>query len=247
MLTLHAPQAGRHQTRARRRVLIALLTLALTVAASLTIGASAALASCTNPGLYFDGMNHSETLAGAQAYISRYIPRYCVSSSAWAMVDNTNNGDELAQVGWLRLADWGSTVYYFYEFGTSTVLNPPVQLGAVPNPGGLAQDKFSVFKQSDGKWTFNINTVSQDTESFSWTPNEGEWFAETHSYTDQTAGDTSNIVGFTTVAHLGSVGGTWKQDSPTTSYAYNGSPYGSGLWGSGSDFDVYDGRYSTEG
>jgi hypothetical protein len=192
-------------------------------------------------------MQRSETLAGAQAYVARYIPRVCETSSAWAMVYNTGNGNELAQVGWLRAAAWGSYVYYFYEFGTSSTLNPPVQLGIVPGAGTLQQDKFSVFKQTDGSWTFNINTVSKDTETFSWTPNEGAWMAETHSYPDQTAGDTSNVVGFTTVAHLGSVGGTWHQDSPTSTYGYNTSPYGSGLWGSGSDFDVYDGRYNSEG
>ncbi len=148
-------------------------------------------------------------------------------------------------MGWLRSAAWSSYVYYFYEFGTSSTLYPPVQLGTVPGAHTLLQDKFGVFKQASGSWTFNINTVSKFSTTLSWTPNQGEWFAETHSYTDQTAGDTSHVVGFTTVAHLNS--GTWHQDSPTSSYAYNSSPYGSGDWGSNGSFDVYDGRYNSEG
>jgi hypothetical protein len=218
----------------------------------LTVGASAALA-CTNDGShYFDGTRHVETLAGAQAYIARYEPRVCDESSAWAMVQNNTagTGKELAQVGWIRGTGFGDNyVHYFYEFGTSpSNLNPPVILGVVPGAHSLQLDKFSVFETSPGTFTFNINTHSKDTESLDWTPNEGDWLAEAVSESDQTAGDTVNHVNFITPSRLGSVGGTWHQETPAASYAYNTNPHGSGYWYvGGSEFDLWDTRYNSEG
>jgi hypothetical protein len=165
--------------------------------------------------------------------------------------DNTGSGNEVAQVGWLRSTAWGSSVYYFYEFGTSpTHLNPPVEKAAVPNPGTLTTDKFSVFEESPGYFTFNINTVSQDHVLLDWRPNEGDWLSETHSYSDQTAGDTTNNVAFNTVSYLGSVGGTWHQETPAYLYQCpcNTAPYGDGHWDlDDSDFQIWDTRYNSEG
>jgi hypothetical protein len=124
-------------------------------------------------------------------------------------------------------------------------------LGIVPGAHSLATDKFSVFETSTGTFTFNINTVSKDTESLSWTPNEGDWLAETDSWSDQTAGDTTNNVEFDTISYLGSVGGTWHQEVPAYAYTYSGShpaPYGDGHWDLGdSNVQLWDTRYSSEG
>jgi hypothetical protein len=225
-------------------LLLSLLTFSCTAALALAFGSAAAFA-CTSPGYYFDGMIHTESLTGAHADVDRYKPRMCASSSAYAMVDNTNYGTALAQIGWVKYSAWSTTaVFYFYEYGTSSNLNNPVPLTEVPSPGTLRQDKFGVQDES-GTFYFRLNSTTEVTETPGWTPNQGFWAAETHSYSDQTAGDLSNLDLFSGVQHYS--GGAWHDDTPASSYAYNTSPYGSGYWGSSNSFDTYDSRYSSEG
>ncbi len=88
---------------------------------------------------------------------------------------------------------------------------------------------------------------SQDHVSLSWRPDEGDWLAETASDSDQVAGDLFDPVQFSTVAHLGSAGGTWHQDTPSSAYPYNTNSNGVDTTGSTSDFSIYDERYCGVG
>lgn len=57
-------------------------------------------ASCSNPGLYFDGMDTAIiSTQGAQADISRYDPRICESSSIWSMMDNQTTATSWPKLG----------------------------------------------------------------------------------------------------------------------------------------------------
>lgn len=200
--------------------------------------------ACTNPGLYFDGMTtnfNGIVTSGAQAYVTRYNPHICTVSAAWSMIANTNNGNELAQVGWAKLSSWStSTVYYFYEYGQSSFLNPPVLLSAVPNPSGGASDKFTVFTNGNNVTEFLINNSLKFSTTLNWTPNNAEWFGETHSYPDQTPGDTVDFVEFSNVQHL--YNGQWYNDNAAID-KYNNSPYGTGSWPNSNYFYIWDTRY----
>jgi hypothetical protein len=214
---------------------------------------------CKNTGNHFYiGSLYDEPNDGARAYISRYYPRFCDSSSAWSMVDNNNNlSAEIAQVGWVRFKSWGQKVYYFFQYGNSygcpTDTNHnyglacnQVALGVVPQPKSMIQDEFSVFQMKNGKYTFNIRGKSLKTVTLNWTPNEVQWFAETHSDTDQTAGDSRHKVTFSGVEHR--YGTKWYNEN-FTGYVMNitsPAPHGRGHWGPGDRFWVYDKRYHSE-
>ncbi len=115
--------------------------------------------------------------------------------------------------------------------------------GLVPNPGTLAQDKFGVQKIS-GIMHFRVNGSDVATQALSWTPNEGEWMAETHYAGDQTAGDTNHEVEFSEVVHYN---GSWQPDEPSYYYYYDSAQYGTAGWGATNYFFTWDTRYSSEG
>lgn len=203
--------------------------------------------ACTNPGLYFDGaVTAIISTQGSQAKIDHYDPRMCLSSSAWAMMDNQSNSNELAQIGWLKLSGWStSTVYFFYEYGQSGQLYMPISLGAVPHPTNSSiWDQFTVYTNGNGVTLFIIDGVGQARATLNWTANNAQWFGETHSYSDQTPGDTNNHVYFTDVQHL--YNGVWYNDTASVN-KYNRSPYGSGTWPNSNYFEIWDTRYSSEG
>ena len=69
------------------------------ILSALAIPSSADACSFYNYPL-FDGMVTSTiSTSGAQAQISNYDPRICWTSSAWSMIANNTNGNELAQIG----------------------------------------------------------------------------------------------------------------------------------------------------
>ncbi|MGN6373072.1 MAG: hypothetical protein ACTHM1_08780 [Solirubrobacteraceae bacterium] len=230
--------------RMRRRHRTAAGAVGLVLAACLAFGQAAY--ACEAEKLYFDGMITSIiSTNGAQANIDRYNPRACITSSAWSMIDNQNNGNELAQVGWLKNTAWSSsTVYYFYEYGESGTLYLPVAVGVVPNPTeyGVA-DKFTVYTSSGNTALFIINGSGVANAGLNWTANNAQWFSETHSNSDQTAGDTAHGVEYYGTQHL--YNGSWYNDIAVNN-AYDNAPNGGATWPSGAYMWTWDRRYSTE-
>lgn len=134
-------------------------------------------------------------------------------------------------------------MYYFYEYGSSSNLNPPVMLSAVSNPTGSATDKFTVYTNGNNVTEFLINGSLKFSTTLNWTANNAQWLGETHSYSDQTPGDTVNLEQAYNVQHL--YDGTWVNDNASINKA-NTSPYGSGQWPAQNSFYIWDTRYSSE-
>ena len=97
--------------------------------------------SCTNVGYFWDGAFRYSSGWGAEAIIGDYqVATNCISSSTWTLIANPSysSGTALSQDGYLRLYSWSnSTTYYFYEFGTTTYLYPPVMLSAMKKSNAI--------------------------------------------------------------------------------------------------------------
>ncbi|AEJ40236.1 hypothetical protein TPY_2056 [Sulfobacillus acidophilus TPY] len=166
------------------------------------------------------------------------------------MITNTNNGNELAQIGWLKYVNWSSSsVYFFYEYGQSGGLNPPEQLFVDTNAANYGtSNEFTVYTQGNGQTDFIINGVGQFNTYLNSTPNRAEWLGEVHSTGDQMAGDYNHPVYFNYVQHL--YNGTWYNDNASvnqinTDTSQNGG-YGAGNWPNANWCAIWDTRYGSE-
>lgn len=192
--------------------------------------------------LNFDGAERYGTGWGAQANVGDYqVKGVCISSSAWSMIDNQSSGNELAQVGYLRLAQWStSKTYYFYEYGDQTTLYNPVML-AVDTKNWGASDEFTTYYNSgNGYIEPVINGQVQVYIYVTWGANDQQWFAEVHSPQDYVVGGYNHHSLFGNVQYLFS--GKWYNIN-TSSYMYNDTPYGT-FYTTGSSFYVWDTRVS---
>jgi len=239
-----------------RTVSLLVPTLLLLVFAVLAPGSrSAFAATCGSVDLRYDAAwtPTGTDNAGAEAYIYEYDPRICTgetdaASGVWAMMNNSTNSSELAQVGWVKWGAWStSTVYAFYEYGYSTELEPPIQIYPMNSSSEYGTvDSYAVFTNGSAVTEFLINDIEEADESLSWnwTANQDQWFGETHYPQDQTPGDLDHPVEFYNIASLHA--GVW-QNQNTAAEEKNTSPYGSGSWPTGNAFEIWDTRYSTEG
>lgn len=224
------------------------LLIALVVISSLMLGhgnAQALSTGCLEPQscpfvLYFDGAERYNTGWGAQAIIGDYqVKSVCISSSAWSMIDNQSGDTELAQAGYLRLAEWSTTqTYYFYEWGDTSTLYDPVMYD-VDNKNWGSSDKFAVYYDSGSQYTkMLINNQLVASVYTGWNANDQQWFAETHSDADYTVGGYNHHSIFATVQYLQN--GTWYNIN-APSDMYNNQPNAS-YSASGNQFYVWDKR-----
>jgi len=165
------------------------------------------------------------------------------------MIFNTTNGNELAQVGWLKLHNWDpteTTVYFFYEYGESSYLYPPVQLSAdtQANNFGTSEDFNVYITNPNGNGTeFRINNQWEGAAYLNWTPNNAEWLGETHSVDDQMPGDTNHQLVFYGVRHLYNT--VWYSENTASDYHENNFPYGGHAYYNTDYFKIWDTRYNS--
>lgn len=178
--------------------------------------------------------------------MERYNPRVCLASSAWPMMLNFSNGNELAQDGWTKRTEWSTTTpYYFYEYGTSSELKPPMMIEAVPDSTDHEFDHFAVYTQkSETEVLFTINGVGEATVPLDWKADGAEYSAGVHVVGDQVAGDTSDHHEFYGLRHL--YDGEWYSDNAEGNTKFNSASYGKAEFPDGNYFYTWDSRYSSE-
>lgn len=199
-------------------------------------------ASCTL-NKEFDGAYRYASGWGASAGIGDYqVNSVCISSSAWAMIDNQSNSNELAQTGYLKLASWSTTTtYYFYEEGVSGQLYDPGII-SVDSKNRGSTDVFTTYLDTgNGYIHYQINNQTQVSTIPDWTPNDQQWFAETHSDADHVVGGYNHHSLFGSVGYLYS--GRWHYVNASSSM-YNTASYGDYSISGSSSFVVWDTRVS---
>jgi hypothetical protein len=85
------------------------------------------------------------------------------------------------------------------------------------------------------------NMVAQAT--IDWTPDQAEWFGETHDGEDQTPGDKNHEEVFSAVQHRN--GSTWYNDIAKDDY-FNDSLDSLESWLDANYFHIWDNRYPSE-
>lgn len=223
------------------------VTAALVLAAALALsgGGSPVLAKC-NPGegnnyptTYMDGWYSFEQspTGGVYSNILDYSPWVTAGSdvSGWSMLD-IRNGSTWAQIGWYEVA-YG-TRYTFTQWMTCAGCSPNTDFW---NPWGTNQ-----YIQYKVLW----NNYCSSCLSFyaggslylfqyaQWTPNEGEIFGETKSYSDQMPGAQQYHEDF---SNSWLYQGGWREFGGTLGRTNNDPRFGYNYNGN-SDFQIWDNR-----
>jgi hypothetical protein len=196
----------------------------------------------------FDGVYNTSGW-GSQAIIGGYQPAsVCNASSNWVMVNNTNDYHHAYdQIGYIRYAGQPGPTNenrYFTEYQDATGSGGPIftDLGEDTSYWGGSSDTFSVYYDT-GVHLFKIllNNGLLGEADLNWSPNDRQWFDETHATADHVLGGYNHHTVFANVLYLQN--GAWHAPNTGTNEGNPKNPNGG--FASGSDkFYVWDTRYS---
>jgi hypothetical protein len=160
-------------------------------------GASAANAKCrtgrANDGNYYwDGWDRGSG-QGVYSQIYNYSPWVSTSNGvvAWTMVDIGENQQHWAQVGWLEstggvrytFVEWTNSGYYYTKLFN-------------PQPVGSFSYYTTLWNNTPGKFTFQVNSSTIDKENADFTPDDSQISGEIKSLIDQMPGARQNNENF---------------------------------------------------
>ncbi len=153
----------------------------------------------------------------------------------------------IAQIGWAKEYSWGtSDPYYFYEWGNTTSMNPPVQIQL--DDGSDNNDEFTVYQNGNNDTLFiwdGVGVANIPDSDLGWTPEEEEYFGELWNASgDQMPGSNANHVYFKNPQYLAA--GTWYNQNVNGGSGgeeSNDSTYGKYQVVSGTEFEIWDSRY----
>lgn len=225
------------------RLLITVVAVLSMGTAAAVSGASAANAKCKpnrpNDGkAYWDGWERTpnSTVGGVYSDIYNYSPwvRDTVGVTAWVMLNN--GSDHWAQTGWLEST--GGVRYTFVQWTDSGGTAHEKWFSA--QPVGSFSYYTTLWNNPSGKFSFQVNSRTIDTESAAFTPNEAEIFGEIPSLWNQMPGATQNHENFDD-SHIYLSG--WQNFSGTN-YDTGGSNFGNSHVSS-TQTDIWDNACQT--